>query len=204
MNLTDQDKKTLGLCLAVAALTLAAFIFVPSLGPVKGLKTVYADYNETVQAIEDKQTELEDKKKKLAQREQHLARIGELEREIEYYESRLPTSPRLDDLLEELNDLARISGQNYIGMKRLPIEPKSTHIELPLQITLFTDYHGLGNFINMIENSERFSKIDDLVIEGDKENPGRINVELTLSTFRFVEPQKTSEKSAEEKGNGTE
>ncbi len=100
--------------------------------------------------------------------------------------------------MAELNTLAQVAGQKYVSMKMQPFREKSSHVELPLEIKLVTDYHALGNFINMTEYSERFSKVDDLSIQGDPEFPGRINVGLVFSTFSFVAESENKDEEGEQ------
>lgn len=162
---------------------------------ILGLKELYGEYQKVSKQVTDLEQEVKDKTRKVERKHITLAEVGDLERRIDLWENRLPDSPRLDGLMAELNTLAQVAGQEYVSMKMQPFREKSTHSELPLEIKLVTDYHALGNFINMTEYSERFSKVDDLNIQGDREFPGRVNVSLVFSTFSFVPELQTDEEN---------
>jgi len=205
--MTDENKQLVTASVIGVLTALAAAIFVPALGPVSGLKDAYAISKEHIATIEEKEKEIQDKETKLDMREIYYSKFAELDREVAFYESRLPSSTRLDDLLSELNRIALISGQRFEKMATLkPVtkkkEDRITHIELPVEIGMVTDYHGLGNFINMTENSERFVSVDLFEVEADPEVAGQVNVLLTLSTFRFVEESESEgmKKKKPEKG----
>jgi Tfp pilus assembly protein PilO len=85
-----------------------------------------------------------------------------------------------------LNYLAEVAHQQYKSMDAKEVKDQGTYIEIPLEIALTADYHNLGRYINMIERSKRFAKVDQLEIAYDFENPDQQTVKLVVSTFMFV------------------
>jgi type IV pilus assembly protein PilO len=123
-------------------------------------------------------------------------RIEETEQEIAEVEKRLPNDKRAPELFKELNDLAVIANQEYLSMQALPVKDEKLYFEIPLGINLRADYHNLGRYLNMIERSKRFAKIDNIVIEYDFDNPLNQQVQLTVSTFMFKKSPETGTKRA--------
>lgn len=181
--LKQEEKKLLAACVAITLLVIVATVAFPGLGLLSGLRKIGTVRSEL--ALRTK--ELEDAKNKEKYLPQLRERIGEAEAEIEEVERRLPNDKRAPELFKELNDLAAVAKQKYMSMEARPVVEKSTYIEIPLEINLKADYHNLGRYINMIERSKRFAKVDGIDIEYDFEDTLNQNVNLTLSTFMFVE-----------------
>lgn len=181
--LKQEEKKLLAACVAITLLVIVATVAFPGLGLLSGLRKIGTVRSEL--ALRTK--ELEDAKNKEKYLPQLRERIGEAEAEIEEVERRLPNDKRAPELFKELNDLAAVAKQKYMSMEARPVVEKSTYIEIPLEINLKADYHNLGKYINMIERSKRFAKVDGIDIEYDFEDTPNQNVNLTLSTFMFVE-----------------
>ena len=181
--LRQEEKKLLAVCVAVTLLVIVATVAFPGLGLLTGLRKIATVRLELVERTE----ELEDAKNKEQYLPQLRDRIAEAETEIEEVERRLPNDKRAPELFKELNDLADVAKQKYMSMEARPVVEKSTYIEIPLEINLKADYHNLGRYINMIERSKRFAKVDGIDIEYDFEDALNQNVNLTLSTFMFVE-----------------
>lgn len=101
-------------------------------------------------------------------------------------ERRLPNDKRAPELFRELNYLAEVAHQQYKSMDAKEVKDQGPYIEIPLEITLTADYHNLGRYINMIERSKRFAKVDQLEIAYDFEHPDQQTVKFIVSTFMFV------------------
>lgn len=181
--LKQEEKKLLAACVAVTLLVIVATVALPGLGLLAGLRKVSEVRSELAQRTK----ELEDAKNKEKYLPQLRERIAEAEVEIEEVERRLPNDKRAPELFKELNELAAVAQQKYMSMEARPVVEKGTYIEIPLEINLKADYHNLGRYINLIERSKRFAKVDGINIEYDFEDPLNQNVNLTLSTFMFVE-----------------
>ena len=141
-----------------------------------------------------------------AKKDQLQREYNSLLPEIEAQERRLPRTANLDDFLRDLNMLG---GKNNIRFDTLEganpearvgtrgeAEESKGYEKIPIQIKLHVDYHGLGRFINDVENGERFMRVDSFVVNngGERLSSNRDwsvqNVEMQLSTFRFVEEEK--------------
>ena len=197
--LRQEEKKLLAVCAAVTLLVIVATVALPGLGLLPGLRRIAVVRSD----LAERTQELEDAKNKEKYLPQLKERIAEAEADIEEVERRLPNDKRAPQLFKELNDLASVAKQQYMSMEARPVVEKSAYIEIPLEINLKADYHNLGRYINMIERSKRFAKVDGIDIEYNFDDTPNQNVNLTLSTFMFVEkkvapaaPTTTSEESS--------
>jgi len=181
--LKQEEKKLLAACAAITLLVIVAAVAFPRIGILSGVRKI----GQVSTDLAERTAQLEDAKNKEKSLPQMKERIASAEAEIEEVERRLPNDKRAPELFEELNDLAAQAKQKYLSMEAIPVVNRSTHIEIPLEINLKADYHNLGRYINMIERSKRFAKVDGLEIEYDFEDPLNQNVNLTVSTFMFVE-----------------
>ena len=181
--LKQEEKKLLAVCVVLTLLVIVATVAVPGLGLLSGLRKIASVRLE----LDERTQELEDAKNKEKYLPQLKERIAQAEDEIEEVERRLPNDKRAPQLFKELNDLASVAKQKYMSMEARPVVEKNAYIEIPLEINLKADYHNLGRYINMIERSKRFAKVDGIDIEYDFEDTPNQNVSLTLSTFMFVE-----------------
>lgn len=194
--LKQEEKKLLAACVAITLLVIVATVAVPGLGLLAGLSKV----TEVRSELARRTKELEDAKNKEKYLPQLRERIAEAEAEIEEVERRLPNDKRAPELFKELNELAAVAQQKYMSMEARPVVEKETYIEIPLEINLKADYHNLGRYINLIERSKRFAKVDGINIEYDFEDPLNQNVNLTLSTFMFIEQKAAPAQSSGSRG----
>ena len=181
MNIDLKDRQT---WLAVGCILL----FVVGggvLAPKYGIKDVWKELQEVKTEADQKNSEVKDMETKVATREETLKRINDVQEKVSFYEKRLPSSVKAPELLSELTRIAHISGLKFMEMKSKDVVQKEGYVEIPLEIKTEVDYHGFGIFLNMIENSDRFSKVDDLLIQKIEDNYYVHSAKLVLSTFMF-------------------
>jgi type IV pilus assembly protein PilO len=181
--LKPEEKKLIGTCVVAVLLIVTAVVAMPGFGLLAQVR----DIRQNREDLAEMQKMLKEAKSRERSLEQLQESIHVAEEKIAEVERRLPNDKRAPELFQELNDLADIAQQEYRSLEAKPVVDKNTHIEIPLQITLEADYHNVGRYISMIENSKRFAKVDGLDIEYDFKDPSRQDVSMTLSTFMFVE-----------------
>jgi Tfp pilus assembly protein PilO len=97
----------------------------------------------------------------------------------------------LPDLLEYISDVAN---QNNIRLMQIKSSRETKAKQergivaakfLPLYISLdiFSSYHNLGAFINVLENSDQFIAVQDMKIARAKDDYLRQEASLTLKTY---------------------
>lgn len=172
-----------------AAVLVGVMVFTPAqyssgLLGINDLRKEQMKLHKQVSALE---AELVQCNQVLAREESLIRERGELAPLIEHYQSRLPSTIEMPELLRELDTIANRSGQIFSKHERLPPVDSGPITELPYRIELHSDYHGFGAFLNAIENAARFAKVDDIQINFDKSDFVRHRIALTLSTFKFNE-----------------
>jgi len=189
MATDEQTRKARNKVIIVFVIFLLAVVLVPPFGLFPKVK----QYTTVRLSRVEKQKELSEKKQKVATLDTLRKKVGEAQDQIAYFERRLPNSAEAPELLNQLRRVANYTGVTYTSLDRLNTVEHKSYTEIPIKITLEVDYHGLGEFVNRIENSPRFAKIDNINVEASEEDPFRQKVELNLSTFIFSEPEEWSE-----------
>jgi len=113
------------------------------------------------------------------------------EEKINRYEKMLPAEKEIPALLENLSVMARDSGIKILGITPITAGPDKESMqpggdiyqEIPILISAKSGYHELGNFINNLENSDRFMKVVDIDIRSSKLTPSKHDVELVVLTY---------------------
>lgn len=183
--LKPEEKKLLIVCAAVVVVVIALAVFVPGLGMLSRIRQMSEQRKEVAELQED----LQQAREKQQSMEKLEEQIAEAEARIAMVERRLPNDKQAPELFKELNDLAEDADLEYLSMVAQPVKDKGTHIEIPLEIDVTAKYHDLGKYVNSIENSERFAKIDGLKIDYNFDAPFEYlqDITLTVSTFMFKE-----------------
>jgi type IV pilus assembly protein PilO len=193
MPMDEQEKQTWIKVAVVFVLFVLAMVATPHFG----LYARVAQLGKVHSLRLAKENELSEKRAKVAQLDDLRGRVAEAEGQIAYFEKRLPNSPEAPELFEQLKQMAWQTGIRYTSFDRIEPVKHKMYTEIPMKISLVVDYHGLGAFINRIENSDRFAKVDNIDIQTNTEDYTRQVVELNLSTFIFQSnsPEEIAESS---------
>lgn len=126
-------------------------------------------------------------------------KLENLQAKINEFQAKLPEEKEIPELLAFLKEAADRSGVEFhvVEAKEIKVEPY--YIEMPFHVSVSGGYHELGMFINLIENSDRFMKVDDINLTTSKDNPRKHTLSLTVLTYMYnpritVLPEKTKEK----------
>lgn len=180
--LKPEQKKLLASCGLIVVVVLALTIATPKLG----ILALVRESQEVQKELLETEAQLQEAKERERILPQLQEQIAATEEEIAEVERRLPNDKRAPELFRELNYLAEVAHQQYKSMDAKEVKDQGPYIEIPLEITLTADYHNLGRYINMIERSKRFAKVDQLEIAYDFEHPDQQTVKFIVSTFMFV------------------
>ena len=120
------------------------------------------------------------------------AEIDRLNTQIGYYQQSLQASADVPQILGELNQMAERLNVKIVSVN--PLERKETILpggegvltQIPIRLKLQCGYHGLGIFINQIENSSRFMKITQLKIGAEAKSIWEHQAELVITSYRLV------------------
>ncbi len=109
-----------------------------------------------------------------------------LEKRVEQFVISQKQDTQLSSVIAFLSESANESGVRISTIKPHEIEKKKQHAELPIELTLTTTYHKLGQFINIIETSNQVIKIRYLKIESRNLSSNQLKVDMVLHYY-FLE-----------------
>ncbi|MDP3804073.1 MAG: type 4a pilus biogenesis protein PilO, partial [Candidatus Omnitrophota bacterium] len=124
----------------------------------------------------------------IANIDKYKSEIGAYKDKVERYERMLPAEQEIPTLLESLSGMARSSGVKIVGITPVAISEEKKqegqiYREIPILISAKSGYHELGNFLDKLEDSDRFMKVADIEIKANKAAPRKHDVEQLVLTY---------------------
>ncbi len=101
---------------------------------------------------------------------------------IERYRKRLPESSDPSWLAREVVALGKASGIQLATINQQLPEDHSQYTRLSVNLSFSANYHELGAFIDAIESSKRFMRVDHLVVSPPAPDSDKASIQLVLST----------------------
>lgn len=132
--------------------------------------------------------------------EQRLQRaeadVAAMRRQLEEHGKRLPSEPSASWVVEEAAAQGERSGlQLSTIVQESPQEfPQFTRLAVTFEFT--ASYHQLGAFLDRIEHSERFIRVERLEVVPEKTAGGEAAIRLTLGTI-YLPPRAAAPMRAE-------
>ena len=137
-------------------------------------------------------SEINEKKKILSDMDFGIKNFSALELEYESLNKayqdfimHLPLQREFPIFLELLSKLARENGVKIIAMEPQKVvdDPTLFFVKIPVLIDAYAGYHELGEFINGLEHSQKFMKIDKIKITNADVGEDKQQVFLAVQTF---------------------
>jgi len=170
-----------GLLIVCAALTAANFfIFV-------------SDVEDKITAQESRQRQLE---QQLAEKKAIAQNLNERRREMDMLEQKLadaltqlPENKDIDELLAQMNDVARKSGLEIAKVEPGTEVPATFFAKIPIRMSVSGNYHEFAIFLQEVANMRRIVNVTDVkmtqpIVKNDKVV---LTSDFLATTFRFVE-----------------
>jgi Tfp pilus assembly protein PilO len=146
----------------LVGLFVLAIIFVYYQFALKPLNTKIAGLQVT---LDEKKKDLEEAKKIVAKYAEFKKREDSIQRELEWYQNRIPKTLERTKLLEAVNFLQSRSG---VVLTSFTINPaaaaKDTYTEVPVNVRFNSDFNGLIKFLYQISTSSLFMTARDLTV----------------------------------------
>ncbi|MDP8298960.1 MAG: type 4a pilus biogenesis protein PilO [Candidatus Tantalella remota] len=190
----DEQKRLytiVGVVLTVSILYLAFVVF-PKFNSLSKVTRTVTELNNNISLVNTRMKRLNEM----------TARLEELRKEQAVYSVQLPAEKEIPAFLEELAVIAKKSDVKIISVtphgfsggssaaKDKKGKVKQYYYALPVEISAQSGYHQLGQFVNDLEEGQRFITVEDLKIQNDKNSPRKHNVKLVLKTYVSVENEK--------------
>lgn len=103
-------------------------------------------------------------------------------RQIEQYRKRLPNEPSPSWLVTEVMSLGERLGLQLSAIAQEPPQESQQFTRLAVTLEFSASYHDLGVFLDRLEQSGSFIRVEHLDVTPPKEPRGKASVQLTLST----------------------
>ena len=114
------------------------------------------------------------------------AEVSALLRQVERHRTRLPDTPDPSVLLRDVVELAQRSGVQLTNVMRETPQELAKLTVLRVNLQLDATYHQLGAFLDALERSDRFMRVERLrVARVEPDQPASVN--LVVSTL-YVPP----------------
>ncbi len=110
---------------------------------------------------------------------------------IKLIEQKLPDKKGVDEILEQVWQIAKRNHQTVKSVKSKKMLPAALYMELPLDMEMEGDFDGFYSFLLELENLPRITRIHSLKLErlglkaggGEDTNPGMAKAKFTLSIY---------------------
>jgi len=139
--------------------------------------------------------EFEKKQAKAASLDAYKAQMIEMQRSFGALLQQLPGKTEVADLLVDISRVGIVSGLEFELFKPEAEVPKEFYAELPIKIRVKGSYHQFGNFASGTAALPRIVTLHDLSIASNaKTSDGRMIMEATAKTYRYLEKDNTVNK----------
>ena len=125
-------------------------------------------------------------KKELAEKQ---ARVAE-------YEKTLPSAKEVESMDETLNAYKLQAGVQLLerrpvretGRRQVPGQVQ-LYYKYSYRLTMTADFFAWVKFVNLLENHERFIRVDEFDVKVEDEESGLLNITMKISTFSYAKVQ---------------
>ncbi len=119
--------------------------------------------------------------------QQAQADVAAMLRQLERYRTQLPSEPNLSGLVADAVTLGEQAGLQLTTIEQEPPQAFQYFTRLAVTFKFTVSYHQLGTFLDLIERSDRFMRVERLLVNSSPsaQRGGAAAVEMTLSTVYF-------------------
>ena len=110
-------------------------------------------------------------------------KIDELQKAIDFFESKLPQEKEIDKILKEVSQMAEANTLQTKTIKTLKSERGPNYSEQPIQMSLQGDFNGFYAFLLQLEKLPRITRVTQMNLEKIDERDGEMQAQMTLSIF---------------------
>ena len=133
--------------------------------------------------IEQKQRALADLDRATSGIEDVKGKIDELQRAINFFESKLPQRRQVETVLREISQRVASHHLSVLKINTLKNVKSAGYSEQPLEMQLAGDFYGFYSFLQDIEKLPRITKITKMELSKISQRDGEMEAKVTLSVF---------------------
>jgi type IV pilus assembly protein PilO len=110
-------------------------------------------------------------------------KIAELQKAIEFFESKLPQEKEIDKILAETTNKAEDNALQIRTVKTLKTEKNAGYAEMPIEMSLVGDFNNFYQFMLELEKMPRITRMSKMKLEKINDKDGQMEATVTLSIF---------------------
>lgn len=148
-----------------------------------------------------RQTEIAHKRRALFDLKQSTAgiedlnrKIADLQKAIDYFDSKLPQEREFDTILKEVSEMAEHNSLQTKTVRTLKAERGPLYSEQPIQMSLSGDFGNFYQFLLEMEKLPRITRVTQMSLQKISDRDGEMQASMTLSIF--FEPDTGSSRMA--------
>ncbi|MDR0249789.1 MAG: type 4a pilus biogenesis protein PilO [Burkholderiales bacterium] len=137
-----------------------------------------------------------ERKVKTINHDLYIEQLDQIQREFGALVKKLPGRSEIDALLVDVNQAGIARGLQFDLFRPAQQERKSGfYAEIPINIKLTGDYHGMGGFVSDVAALPRVVTVGDIAIAHNK---GVLTMEAVAKTFRYLDEKELAEQRAQQ------
>jgi type IV pilus assembly protein PilO len=136
-----------------------------------------------------------ERKIKTVNHDLYIEQLDQIQREFGALVRKLPEKSEIDALLVDVNQAGIARGLQFDLFRPAQQEKKSGfYAEIPINIKLTGDYHGMGGFVSDVAALPRVVTVGDIAIAHNK---GVLTMEAVAKTFRYLDEKEQAEQKTQ-------
>jgi len=133
--------------------------------------------------VEAKMAKLAEFEKATAAAEDLTKQLTQLQEAIAFFESRLPPTSKIHEVLQQVTLIAQKEGLKPKTIRTLAKKNNSGYVEQPLRMELTGNFKAFYSFLLELEKLPRIMKIRELDISKMNNDEGQISADFIVSIF---------------------
>jgi Tfp pilus assembly protein PilO len=109
--------------------------------------------------------------------------IAEMQKQIAFFQSRLPAEREVDKILKEVWQMAGANNLSTQTVKTLSSQRNASYSEQPIEMSLAGNFDGFYSFLQQLERLDRITRITTMKLKRIDNDNGKMEADLTLSIF---------------------
>lgn len=110
-------------------------------------------------------------------------KINDLQKAIDFFQSRLPQQREIDKILKKVWQIAEANNLQTKTIRTLKSERYASFSEQPIQLSLSGDFNGFYSFLLQLEKLPRLTRITEMRLEKINGQEGQMTAQMKLSIF---------------------
>jgi type IV pilus assembly protein PilO len=180
----------IAVCLVIIAIVVLVGVFW-----MVFIKEMYGELEQGRQEEARLKGSYTERKVKTINHDLYIEQLEQIQREFGALVKKLPGGSEIDALLVDVNQAGIARGLQFDLFKPAQQEKKvGFYAEIPINIKLTGDYHGMGGFVSDVAALPRVVTIGDMAIAHNK---GVLTMEAVAQTFRYLDEKEQAEQKGQ-------